>query len=325
MAAGLAAATIGTETDGSILSPANANGIVGLKPTVGLVSRSGIIPISASQDTAGPMTRTVADAALLLNVLAGADPADPAARPGRAAEDYTRALDPAGLRGARLGVVRDLFDLHPKMEPVIAASLDALRRAGAELIDPVNLGLEPEVGENELKVLLYEYKDGLNRYFASLGPNAPVRSLADVIAFNERHAERVMPHFGQEHMLEAEGKGGLDTEEYLKARDHNLQRLRADGIDKLLAEHRLDALIAPAGGPAWLIDHINGDSGVGGSCSSPAAIAGYPSLTVPAGFVSGLPIGLGFFAGAYQEATLIRLGYAFEQATQAWRAPNLDD
>jgi amidase len=326
VAAGLCAAAIGTETDGSIVSPANVNGIVGLKPTVGLVSRSGIIPISASQDTAGPMTRTVADAALLLGVLAGPDPADPVTLHDHAEADYTRHLDRDGLRGARLGVVRDLFGFHPKVDRVMEDALDTLHRLGAELVDPLELKLEAEVDANELLVLYYEYKDGLNRYLGGLGPDAPVRSLADVIAFNEANAARVMPHFGHEYMLEAEAKGGLDTAEYVTARDANHQRLRADGIDKLLSEHRLDALIAPSGGPAWLTDHVNGDhySDGGSGFSSPAAIAGYPSLTVPAGFVAGLPIGLGFFAGAWQEGTLLRLGYAFEQATQARRPPALD-
>jgi amidase len=321
-AANLCAAAIGTETDGSILSPSHANGLVGLKPTIGLVSRSGIIPISASQDTAGPMTRSVADAALLLSVLAGEDPRDPitALGRGRAEADYTRYLDPDGLRGARLGLVRTLMPSHRAVDAILETCLDTLRRLGAEVVDPVEWKLAPEVEANELLVLHYEFKDGLNRYLGALGPQAPVHSLADVIAFNERNAARVMPFHGQEHMLVAEAKGGLDSAEYQKALTDNHRLMREDGIDRLLREHRLDALIAPAGGPAWLTDPVNGDHYAGG-CSSPAAIAGYPSLSVPAGHVFGLPIGLGFFAGAFQEGTLLRLGYAFEQATRARQAP----
>ncbi len=326
VAAGLCAAAIGTETDGSIVSPANANGIVGLKPTVGLVSRTGIIPISATQDTAGPMTRTVADAALLLGVLAGPDPADPATLAARAETDYTRHLTPDGLRGARLGVLRDLFGFHARVDALMEQCLETLRGLGAELVDPLKLAPEPDpqVDENEMIVLYYEFKDGLNRYLAGLGPAAPVHSLAEVIAFNEQHAERVLPLFGHEHLIESESKGGLDTEEYVQAREDN-HRIVRGGLDQLFAEHQLDALIAPAGGPAWLTDHINGDHYIGGGFSSPGAISGYPSLTVPAGFIAGLPVGLGFIGAAWQEATLLRLGHAFEQAAQARRPPNLPE
>ncbi|MCC6188756.1 MAG: amidase, partial [Anaerolineales bacterium] len=315
-AANLCAAAIGTETDGSILSPCNVNGLVGLKPTVGLVSRAGIIPISASQDTAGPMARSVADAALLLGAMAGEDPRDPATAlsRGRAEADYTRYLDPNGLRGARLGVVRSLFGAHRGLCAVMETCLETLRRLGAEVLDPVDWTLGPEVDANELLVLHYEFKDGLNRYLDGLGPDTPVHSLADVITFNECHVGRVMPFFGQEHMLEAEAKGGLDSAEYQQALADNRRQTREEGIDRLLQAHRLDALVAPAGGPAWLTDHVNGDH-YGGSCSQPPAIAGYPSLTVPAGQVFGLPVGLGFFASAFQEGTLLRLGFAFEQAT----------
>jgi amidase len=274
------------------------------------------------------MTRTVADAALLLGALAGPDPADPATLAARGQADYTRHLAPDGLRGARLGVLRDLFGFHARVDALMEECLRALRSLGAELVDPLKLAPEPDpqVDANELIVLYYEYKDGLNRYLAGLGPAAPAHSLADVISFNEQHAERVMPHFGQEHLVEAERKGGLDTAEYLRARDTN-HRIVRESIDRLLVEHQLEALIAPTGGPAWLTDHVNGDhySDGGSGFSSPGAISGYPSLTVPAGFVAGLPVGLGFIGGAWQEGTLLRLGHAFEQGTQARRPPDLPD
>jgi amidase len=322
VAAELCAAAIGTETDGSIVSPAQTNGIVGLKPTVGLVSRGGIIPIAASQDTAGPMTRTVADAAVLLGALTGLDPRDPAtaASQGRAFTDYTQFLDPDGLRGARVGVARNYFGFDERVDAIMEGAIDTLRRLGAEVIDPANVPTHAELSDAEFSVLLYEFKAGLNAYLGALGSEAPVHSLADVIAFNERHAARTMPYFGQETLIKAEAKGGLDSEEYLKAVDTCRRLARAEGLDAVLQAHRLEALIAPSGGPGWLTDHVTGDHYSGGS-SPAAAVAGYPSLTVPAGFICGLPVGVSFFGAAFSEPVLLRLGYAFEQATHVRQPP----
>lgn len=321
VAAGLAAAAVGTETDGSIVCPAAINGVVGLKPTVGLVSRSGIVPISASQDTAGPMARTVADAALLLTAMAGADPLDPVtqlARPG----GWDRALR-HDLRGVRLGVVRACFGKHEGADGVVEGALDVLRRLGAEVVDGVDLDVGPQLREHELTVLLFEFKAGIAAYLDE-HPAAPVRSLEDIIAFNERHADRVMPYFRQELLERARGVGDLDDPRYLEARAACRRLARDEGIDAALREHRLDALIAPTTGPAWVIDAIAGDRFLGG-CSSAAAIAGYPHLTVPAGFVHGLPIGLSFFGGAYQDAALLGIGHAFEQAADARRPPTFPE
>ena len=319
VAAGLCVLAVGTETDGSIVSPAAANGIVGLKPTVGLVSRSGIVPISHTQDTAGPMARSVADAAALLGVLAGPDPRDPATSQATLT-DYTRFLDPQRLRGARLGVVRKMFGSHDGVNAVIDAALEALQRQGAVLVDPVELKNVDKYGDAELEVLLTEFKVGLRRYLAEFAPGAPLRSLKELIAWNLAHRDRVMPWFGQELFERAEATAGLDSQAYQNALATCARYARSEGIDAVLAEHRLDALVAPTGGPAWLTDVVNGDAG-GASFSSPAAVAGYPHLTVPAGFVSGLPVGLSFVGPAYSEGLLIGLGYAFEQASHARRAP----
>ncbi len=322
VAASLCAAAVGTETDGSIVSPAQANGIAGLKPTVGLVSRAGIIPISHSQDTAGPMARSVADLALLLGALAGPDPRDPAsaAAQGQSHADYTTFLDPNGLRGARLGVARNFFGFDARVDRLMETCLDVLKQRGAELVDPASVELPPGADEAEFEVLLHEFKAGLNRYLGQLGPDAQVHSLRDVIEFNERHARQVMPYFGQEVMLKAEARGPLTSEAYLKALETCRRVARTEGLDRVLAQHRLDALVAPTGGPAWLTDYVTGDHHSGGS-SSLAAVAGYPSLTVPAGQVFGLPVGLSFIGGAFQEPTLLRLAYAFEQAHPARRPP----
>lgn len=316
VAANLAAVGVGTETDGSIVCPSAASGLVGIKPTLGLVSRSGIIPIAASQDVAGPMTRTVADAAVLLGAMAGADPRDPATLEsrGRVEADYTRFLDADGLRGARIGVARKGFSgYHPATDSLFDAAVEALRRAGAAVVDSVEIPHYGEYGGAEYTVLLYEYKDGLNRYFAGLGTGAPVRTLADVIAFNDREAARSMPYFGQEIMRMAQAKGPLTEKEYLDAKEKT--RLAGAGIDSVMALHRLDALVAPTGGPAWTIDLVNGDHFLGAS-STPAAVAGYPNVTVPMGRVFGLPVGVSFFGRAWSEPTLIRLAYAYEQATK---------
>ena len=325
VSANLAAAAVGTETDGSIVCPSSANGIVGIKPTVGLVSRAGIIPISHTQDTAGPMVRTVRDAAVLLGVLAGPDPRDPATAPAetRGLADYTPFLDPDGLRGARIGVARQFLGFHDGVDRVVEQALDAMRAAGAVVVDPVALG-DPGAGRNlqaaETDVLLYEFKAGLNAYLARRDAGAEVRSLADLIAFNERNAEAEMPYFGQERLIAAEAKGPLSERAYLTARAAARRLSRADGIDRTMDEHRLDAVVAATGGPAWVTDLVNGDH-FGGSSSGYPAAAGYPNVTVPAGAVHGLPVGLSFFGRAWSEPTLVRLAGAFEQTVQARRPP----
>lgn len=319
--ANLCAAAIGTETDGSIICPSQTNGIVGVKPTVGLVSRSGIIPIAHSQDTAGPMTRTVADAALLLSSMTGIDPADPAMKTGTGKDyDYTQYLEKNGLKGARIGVSRNLFGFLPAVDQVMEDCLQLMKELGAELIDPADIETAKKMDETEIEVLLYEFKADLNTYLRILGPDAPVHNLDEVIAFNQNNHERVMPYFGQERMLKAQSKGPLTDEHYLKALETNHRLARTDGIDATLQKHRLDAIVAPSGGPAWLVDYINGDTGLGGS-SSPAAVAGYPNITVPAGHIYGLPVGISFMGAAYAEPALFRFAYAFEQASLARRAP----
>ncbi len=324
VSANLAAAAIGTETDGSIVCPSTANGIVGIKPTVGLVSRAGVIPISHTQDTAGPMARTVRDAAVVLGVLAGPDPRDPAtaASDTRGLADYTPFLDPAGLRDARIGVARQFLGFHAGVERVVEQAIDAMRAAGAVVVDPVVLG--PGAGRSlqmaETDVLFYEFKAGLNGYLARRGSGAEVRSLAELIAFNERNAETEMPYFGQERLIAAEAKGPLSEPAYLMALATARRLSRADGIDRTMDEHRLDAIVGPTGGPAWVTDLVNGDH-FGGSSSAYPAAAGYPNITVPAGAVHGLPVGLSFFGRAWSEPTLVRIAYAFEQTTQARRAP----
>jgi amidase len=321
--ASLGAASIGTETDGSIVCPSNANGLVGLKPTVGLVSRSGIIPISHSQDTAGPMTRTVEDAAILLSALTGVDPRDPStsASEGRREGDYTRFLDAKGLSGKRLGVARQLFGFHPAVDRLMEEAIAEIRRLGAEVIDPVELPSVDDLGEAEMEVLLYELKADLNLYLSELGDQAKVRTLADVIAFNEANREREMPYFGQELFLRAQEKGPLADKAYLDALARNHRLSREEGIDKALRRHQLSAILAPTGGPAWTTDLINGDHFSGGS-SSLAAIAGYPNVTVPAGDVHGLPVGISFFGAAWSEPVLLAVAYAFEQATKFRRKPD---
>jgi amidase len=322
VAANLCAVAVGTETDGSIVCPSNNCGLVGIKPTLGLVSRSGIIPIAHSQDTAGPMARTVRDAAVLLGALAGIDPSDVAtsASRGRALADYAAGLDPAGLRGARIGVHRKAFGFHRDVDRIMEEALGALKRAGAVVVDPADIPHVGEYDETETTVLLYELKTDLNAYLASLGPKAPVKTLAEVIAFNEAHAGEEMPYFGQEQFLKAQAKGPLTDKVYLDALAKNRRLSRAEGIDAVMDQHRLDAIVAPTGGPAWLTDCLTGDH-FGGGSSTPAAVAGYPSITVPAGFVGGLPVGLSFMGRAWSEPTLLRLAYAFEQATRVRQPP----
>jgi amidase len=321
VAANMTAVAIGTETDGSIVCPSSANGIVGIKPTVGLVSRAGIIPISHSQDTAGPMTRTVRDAALVLSVLAAPDPRDPATQnPDRQTHDYTAYLDEGGLRGVRIGVARSFFTYHGSVERVFETALDVMRKQGATLIDPVDAALPPTIDALELSVLLSELKANLNAYLATLPSGVTVRSLADVIRFNEENRDREMPYFGQELFVEAQAKGPLTDETYLRTLQTIRRAARANGIEAVMNAQRLDALIAPTGGPAWTTDLVNGDH-FGGGSSTPAAIAGYPNITVPAGQVMGLPVGLSFFGRAWAEPTLFRIAYAFEQATKHRQPP----
>ncbi len=320
----LAAAGIGTETDGSILCPSSMCGLVGLKPTVGLVSRRGIIPISSTQDTAGPMCRTVADAAILLSAIAGTDLLDPAtaAAAGKAG-DYTRALDANGLAGARLGVVRKFFGWHPEVDRQMTAVLELLRQLGAVLVDPVEIPHLGEYDAGEFEIMLYEFKHGLNAYLAGLPASAPEgtpRSLAALIEWNRQHAGEEMPWFGQEIFEQAEAKGPLTDEAYMKALAENLRLSRGEGLDAALGGQKLDALISPTMGPAYLTDWLNGDH-YGGSGTSPCAVAGYPHITVPAGHVQGLPWGLSFMGTAWSEAKLIRYAHAFEQASRARRAP----
>jgi amidase len=322
VAASLCAAAVGTETDGSVVSPSSANGIVGMKPTVGLVSRSGVIPISHSQDTAGPMARTVRDAAILLGVLAASDPADKATMDDKrkALADYTTNLDPRGLKGARIGVARNYFGFDDAVDKVMSGALGALKSEGATLIDPAELLNMDKVSEPEQTVLMYELKAGLTAYFARLGKKAPVRSLKDVIDFNERHKDREMPYFGQDQFVKAQTKGSLQSYEYQEALAKCRRLTRTDGIDAVMDKLRLDALVAPTLGPACLTDLVVGDRWRG-EASTAAAVAGYPSITVPAGFIFGLPVGLLFFGRAWSEATLLKLAYAFEQATKSRKPP----
>ena len=323
VSANLCAAAIGTETDGSIVCPSSANGIVGIKPTLGLVSRSGIIPIAHSQDTAGPMTRTVRDAAIMLNVLTGIDPRDSATRGAQARGriDYTHSLDPNGLRGARIGVARTkFFGYSDVTDKIVNDAIEAMRAQGALIVDPANIETAGKFDDSEFDVLLYEFKADLNAYLAGLGPKAPVRTLQDIIDFNDRNKDREMPWFGQEIMLMAQKKGPLSEKKYRDELAKNVRMSRTQGIDATMTKHKLDAIVAPTGGPPWTTDLINGDH-FSGASSTPAAVAGYPNISVPAGFWHNLPVGISFFGRAYSEPTLIKLAYAYEQASKHRRAP----
>lgn len=322
VAANLCAAAIGTETDGSIVCPSSANSLVGIKPTIGLVSRAGIIPIAHSQDTAGPMARTVSDAAILLSALVGIDSRDEAtnASRGRSVADYTTFLNKDGLRGMRLGVARKHFGFNERVDKLMSDLLDEMKKLGAILVDPADIPTSGKFDDSEFDVLLYEFKADLNAYLAKLGPQAPVHSLKDVIAFNEKNRDREMPYFGQDIMIKAEAKGPLTSKAYLAALRKNHLLTRTQGIDFVMKKNKLDALIAPTGGPSWPTDWINGDHFTGGY-SSASAVAGYPHITVPAGYVFGLPVGISFFGGAFSEPKLIKIAYAFEQATRARRTP----
>jgi amidase len=321
-AANFCAVSVGTETDGSILSPSAACSLVGLKPTIGLVSRSGIIPISHTQDTAGPMTRTVADAAVLLGVLAGVDPSDAvtATSQGHAQADYTRFLDPNGLKGARIGVPRErYFGYHPATDALIERALELMKAQGAVIID-APIPTAAKLDEQELEVLLYEFKAGVEAYLAGLGERTRMKTLADLIRYNEEHRDTELPWFGQELFHQAQAKGPLTDKKYRKALEACRKLSREQGIDAVLVKHKLDALVAPTQAPPGLIDLVDGDHWLGSS-TSPAAVAGYPSLTVPAGYVAGLPVGLSFFGRAWSEPTLLRLAFAYEQASKHRRPP----
>ena len=321
VSANLCAAAVGSETDGSVVCPSSSNGIVGIKPTLGLISRSGIIPIAHSQDTAGPMASTVRDAAILLSALAGPDPRDKATAEtaAKASADYSKFLDPNGLKGARIGVARKYFGFNDAVDKALNESLAAMKQAGAVLVDPADLESHGKFDETELIVLLYELKADLNAYLAAR-PGAQVHSLDDVIAFNERNQEEEMPYFGQDLFIKAQSKGPLTSPEYLAALAANHRLARKEGIDGVMDKFHLDALIAPTAGPAWLTDLVDGDHDLGES-SNAAAVAGYPNITVPAAFVSGLPVGISFFGRAWSEPTLLKLAYSFEQSTRIRKPP----
>jgi amidase len=322
ISANLAAVGIGTETDGSIVCPSSSNGLAGIKPTVGLVSRSGIIPISHTQDGAGPMCRTLRDAATLLGVLTGIDPDDSAttASAGKSHTDYTQFCDPNGLKGARIGVARKYFGFSDSVDALMEQALDAMKKQGATLVDPADIETLGKFDESELLLFMYELKADLNAYLARLGPNAPVRSLKEIIDFNERNRPKELQYFGQDLFVKSEAKGPLTEKAYLDAIEKNHRLARTEGIDATMDKFHLDAIVAPTGGPAWITDLVTGDHFSGGS-SNAAAVAGYPNINVTAGFISGLPVGISFFGRAWSEPTLIRLAYAFEQATKARRAP----
>jgi amidase len=326
ISANLAAVGVGTETDGSIVCPSSANGLVGIKPTLGLVSRSGIVPISHSQDTAGPMARTVADAAALLALLSGVDARDPATADSRGktpTDAYASVLRPDSLRGTRIGVSRNFFGFSDAVDRVMDEAIAAMKSAGATIVDPANIETASKLGDAENEVLTFEFKADLNAYLAALGPSAPHKTLADLIAFNEANKDREMPFFGQEQFIAAQKKGPLTSAAYQAARAKCVRLSRTLGIDATLAKHRLTAIVAPTGGPAWPTDLLNGDHFTGGS-STPSAVAGYASVTVPAGFIHGLPVGMSFIGGRWSDAKLIGLAFAFEQATKVRKPPRFE-
>jgi amidase len=322
VSANLSAIGVGTETDGSVVCPSSANSLVGIKPTVGLISRAGIIPISHNQDTAGPMCRTVTDAAILLSALAGIDPRDDVTKSsaGKSFADYTKFLDTNGLKGARIGVHRKGFGFNDAVDKLMTDWIDIMKKRGAIIVDPADIPTQGKFDDSELEVLLYEFKADLNSYLASLGPRAPVKSLKDIIDFNEQYRDREMPYFGQDLFIKAQAKGPLSDKAYRDALAKDQRMSRKEGIDFVMDKNKLDALIAPTGGPAWTTDWVNGDHFTGGY-STASAVAGYPHITVPAGYVFGLPVGISFFGRAWSEPTLIKFAYAFEQATKARRAP----
>lgn len=322
IAANLAAIGVGSETDGSVVCPSSSSGLVGIKPTLGLISRSGIIPIAHSQDTAGPMARTVTDAAMLLGALTGIDERDAITMKsrGRAHADYTKFLDAKGLRGARIGVARKYFGFNDHVDRLMKESIEVIGKLGATLVDPADIATNGKFDESESEVLSYEFKVDLNRYLAALSPNVRPRTLADLIRFNEEHRDREMPYFGQELFEKSQERGPLTDAKYRNALAKNHRLTRTEGIDATMKKYKLDALIAPTGGPVWPTDLVCGDHFTGGY-SSASAVAGYPHITVPAGLVFGLPVGLSFFAGAWSEPALIKFAFAFEQAAKGRRTP----
>lgn len=325
VSANLCAIAIGTETNGSIVCPSSTNGVVGIKPTVGLWGRSGIIPISHTQDTAGPMARTVTDAATLLGVVVGVDPRDEKTAESRekSYSDYTQFLEKDGLKGARIGIGRQFFGFHEKVDALMEQAIEDMKAQGAEMIEIERVvPRDRELGGASYNVLLYEFKAGLNAYLTNLGAKAPIKDLEALIAFNKANADKEMPYFMQEILESAAEKGDLNSKEYKDALALMLRLNREEGIDKVMDENKLDAIIGPTGGPAWPIDVINGDH-FGGGSSSPAARSGYPNITVPAGFIHGLPVGISFFGKAWSEPRLIKIAYAYEQATKHRKAPEL--
>ncbi|MEN8152590.1 MAG: amidase [Acidobacteriota bacterium] len=322
VSANLCAIAIGTETDGSIVCPSNANGIVGIKPTIGLVSRNGIIPISHSQDTAGPMARTVSDAVILLTVMAGFDQEDQASGKIRNVKpiNYTKFLDNNGLNKKRIGVARNYFGFHEKVDDLMEDAIKVIKKMGGVIVDPANIETKGKFNKEEYDVLLYEFKAGLNEYLRNSPPETGVKTLTDLIGFNKKYKNKMMPYFEQEIFIMAEKKGPLTDKKYLQALKKCKELAGKNGIDATMYKYKLDAIIAPTGGPAWKTDHVNGDH-FGGGSSSAAAVAGYPNITVPAGFVHELPVGISFFGKAFTEPALISIAYAYEQATKHRRPP----
>jgi len=320
--ANMAVFAIGTETNGSITCPSSANGLVGIKPTVGLLSRAGIIPISHTQDTPGPMARNVTDAAIALGTMVGADPTDdktPASE-GNFRTDYTQFLNEDGLSGKRIGLWTGSLGGHFRVDTLMHETVRLLEAQGAEIVEIEQIS-EQNVGGDSYQVLLYEFKDGLNKYFESLGEDAPVKSMEELVEATLNDPEE-MRYFDHDILIQANGKGNLDSEEYQEALDRMLRVTRDEGIDRVMNEHDLDAIIGPTGGPAWKTDLTNGDN-FAVSSSSPAARSGYPNITVPMGYIDGLPVGISFFGRAWSEPLLIEIAYGFEQATNVRKAPEL--
>jgi amidase len=322
VAANLCAVSVGTETDGSIICPAQINGIIGIKPTIGLISRSGIIPIAHSQDTAGPMGRTVSDAAILLGAMVGEDPEDAVTNGNgkKKFSDYTQFLDKDGLKSSRIGVVRNFFGFNKHVDTLMESAIEKMKEYGAIIVDPANIEHSEDYENEEYNILLYEIKHDMKEYLAKYGERLPFKTLKDLIEHNEDFKDEIMPYFGQEHFEKAEEKGPLTDQEYLADLEKAKRLSGREGIDATLEKHELDALIAPSGGPTWIIDLLHGDRSSGGT-SSPAAVSGYPSITVPLGYIFGLPVGISFISGAYQEPTLLKLAFSFEQATRIRKPP----
>jgi amidase len=322
VAANLSVGAIGTETDGSIICPSHINSIVGIKPSIGLVSRTGIIPISHNQDTAGPLTRTVEDATIILSAIGGEDPEDPSTIKdnNEIPSDYTEFLDINGLREARVGVARNFFGRNEYVDQVIDKAIKEMKELGATIIDPTDFTIINDLQDPEFEVLLYDFKHDMNEYLINNIPDGFPQTLNELIQHNLQNKDKIMPYFGQEIFKMAEEKGPLSSEEYKTALEKCQRLAREEGIDKIIEDNQLDAIVAPSGGPAGFIDYVNGDHSTGGS-SSPSAVAGYPNITVPAGYVFGLPVGISFIGGLFQEPVLLKLAYAFEQASKIRRPP----